>query len=118
MESERRLDFGNARCLLPASPDAFRCQSSTVFLHGFNRRTGPELEESEKVAMGRDGFQCQLCGSASVSVPARLEQDSEVTCAKCGCVLSSWDEYKRKIGSVLRDATPGRRPTISDPIDW
>ncbi len=68
--------------------------------------------------MGRDGFQCHICGSASVSVPGRIEQNSDVTCAKCGHVLASWAEYKRRIGSVLREATPGRRPAISDPIDW
>jgi len=68
--------------------------------------------------VGRDGFQCDICGSASVTIPGRLDQDSDVTCAKCGHLLSSWDEYKRRIGSVLREATPGRRPPISDPIDW
>lgn len=68
--------------------------------------------------MGRDGFQCHICGSASVSLPGRLAPESDVTCTKCGHILSSWDEYKRKIGSVLRETAPGQRRTISDPIDW
>ncbi|MEZ2406863.1 hypothetical protein [Bosea sp. UNC402CLCol] len=78
----------------------------------------PGLGEFEEIMMGRDGFQCDTCGSASISVPGRLEQNSDVTCTKCGRILSSWDEYKRKIGLMLRETTPGRRPTISDPIDW
>ncbi|WP_449255740.1 hypothetical protein [Bosea sp. (in: a-proteobacteria)] len=51
-------------------------------------------------------------------MPGRIEQNSDVTCAKCGHVLASWAEYKRRIGQVLREATPGRRLAISDPIDW
>lgn len=80
-------------------------------------RGSPGLERTGAL-LARDWFLCEVCGSPSVSLPARLDADSPVCCSGCGQRLGSWADYRRAVSSLIiehaRDCR--RRVVTADPL--
>ncbi len=53
-----------------------------------------------------DGFSCQACGSASISVPATLHPDALVSCGRCGWFVATWSNFCEEVDHIVSGTSP------------
>jgi DNA-directed RNA polymerase subunit RPC12/RpoP len=56
-----------------------------------------------------DDFRCPACGSSALTYPRVLENDEPVACARCGELVSTYGELKRRSEQAL-GSNPTRSP--------